>query len=518
MTSTLLASEHGPAPAGQAGPGAQHRRMPHWPVAMGLVGTTAIAVAGSGLARIHGSTVPLPWFFALPGSWSSSHHFLLIGCYYAGLGLLSAAWLILGRSLRPGYRPDIHALWGAAAIWAVPLVVGPALNSSDMYVYLGQAAVAHAGLDPYRFGPAVLGHSRLLSSIYAPWRTAQSPYGPLFLALGGIVGALAGSHISLGVLGMRLLAVGGLMVVARYLPRLATALGADPVRATWLGVASPLMLLEFVMGGHNDIIMIALLVVALTLREEGRPVVAIGLCALAVMVKVPAVLALGFVTLAWASTARSRRAQLSRVGWAGLVSAGVMAVTSLVAGLGWGWLSSDPFSTTHHVLFTKTPMDVIALLTGAMLRAFGSRVAMLGAVGGVHIAALVLAGAFCLGVLWRVRLLGWTRSIGLCLLVVAILAPTSWPWYLAWGLVMLAATVPAQRAGAMVTLAAGAEFAFGPPVISGVLVILVLVCVATPYWLAWSYRHLVRPALPGGRDRGVVGRPRPVLASMKEAR
>lgn len=470
-------------------------------MAIGLAGTTAMAFAGAGLTRVPGTSQPLPWFFSLPVGWSTQHHLLLEGCYYAGLAALGAAWLVLGRSLRPGHRPDIHALWLAAAVWAVPLVVGPVLNTSDIYAYLNQAAVARAGLDPYRFGPAVLGHSRLLASMFPAWRTTPSPYGPLFVVLASAVGAVAGPHVAVGVMGLRLVAIVALVVVGRQVPRLASSLGADPVRATWLAVASPIVLVEFVMSGHNDIVMIALLVVALTLREEGRPVAAIALCALAVMVKAPALLALGFVALAWVAAAGGRRAQLRRACQAGLVAAGVMASTSLAAGLGWGWLRPGVLTTSTRLLTLSTPTDVVGLLSGGALGAVGLHVSRSQVLDGAHLAGLLLAGAFFIGVLRRASLLGWTRSIGLCLFAVPILAPITWSWYLAWGLVILAATGPGQCSRALVAVAAGVEFAFGPPIGTGVLIgvaTAVVACVALPYWLGWSYRNLVRPWPPGG--------------------
>ncbi len=478
-------------------------RLPRWPVALGLLGSTTMALAGAGLTRISGTSTPLPWFFALPVGWSTHHNSALEACYYGGLALLTGAWLVLGRSLRPRHRPDLHALWAAAAIWSVPLVVGPALGSTDLYAYLSQAAVIHAGLNPYRFGPAVLGHSRLVASVPPPWRDAPADYGPLFLALAAIIGAATGSHIATGVLGMRLLAVGGLVVVARYVPRLAVALRADPVRATWLAVASPFMLVEFVMAGHNDIVMIALVLAALVMRKEGRPVLAVALCALSVMVKAPAALALGFVALAWIGKAHGWRSRLWRGLEAGLVTGLVMAGTSLVAGLGWGWLNPGILGGPSRVVTVTTPSNAVGLLLGGILRDAGSHVDTLVLVNGAELVGLVGAALFCVGVLRRAVILGWTRSIGICLLAVAIMAPGTRQWYLSWGLVILATTCPSQRSVLLVAAGAAVELTYGPlpmPVALWAFVLSAAVCVAVPYWLGWSYRHLVRQLPPGGPD------------------
>ena len=63
----------------------------------------------------------------------------------------------------------------------------------------------------------------------------------------------------------------------------------------------------------------------------------------------------------------------------------------------------------------------------------------LGALGDA-IPRVVLAAAFTLWLLWRSGERGWVRSLGLALLLFVILGPVVQPWYLAWGLVVLAAS------------------------------------------------------------------------------
>lgn len=458
-----------------------------------------MVVAGSGLSFVFGTKALMPWFFALPAGWCARHRGLLeFGCY-TGLAALTAAWLLLGRSLAS--QPDLEGrgsvrfVWWTAAIWSVPFLIGPPLLSTDLYTYLAQGAVVHAGLDPYRFGPAALGHAQLLRLTYPGWRTLPSLYGPLFLALATGIGVLTTPHVALGVLGLRLVAAGALVVVARFVPRLAAALGADPLRATWLAVASPLVLVEFVSGGHNDIIMIALILVALTLREEGRPLVAIALCAVAVMVKSPAVIALGFVVLAWVGLASGWRARALRLCESGVLAGLVMTVFSLAAGVGWGWLSASALAP--RLVSVTTPTNLVALLSGGALASVGAQVSLAAMVRLAGVAGLMVSGVFCVAALRRGAQLGWARSVGLCLGVVALLGPTVYPWYLAWGFVILACTRPTQSSPGLVALAATVEFAFGPIAMpdgmSSILVMMIAAGSAIAYGLGWSHRHLVRP-------------------------
>jgi hypothetical protein len=53
------------------------------------------------------------------------------------------------------------------------------------------------------------------------------------------------------------------------------------------------------------------------------------------------------------------------------------------------------------------------------------------------------------------------RSLGLALVLIVVGSPTVWPWYLMWGLVLLAATT-AQRSKVLILVAALAMALVGP--------------------------------------------------------
>jgi len=177
------------------------------------------------------------------------------------------------------------------------------------------------------------------------WRHTTAPYGPLFLGLASVVVAVTGSHLIAGVLVMRAFELVGVALLAVFVPRLARTLGADPARATWLAVLSPLVLLELIAAGHNDVLMIGLLVAGVTLALSGRPVLGVAVCALAATIKLPALAGAVFIAIAWAraETTWSQRAKLVLA--AALAAAAVVAAVSLVTGLGFSWLSTTLFST-----------------------------------------------------------------------------------------------------------------------------------------------------------------------------
>ena len=229
---------------------------------------------------------------------------------YAGLAILGMAWLYLGRALRRGEEgTDTGRLLKIAALWGAPLVFCVPLFSRDLYAYAAQAQIAHAGLDPYRFGPVSL-PGPFLDEISGMWVDTPAPYGPLFLGIGRAVATVTGDRVVTTVFVMRLVAVAGVLLTARYLPRLARAAGGDPRVAVWLGIANPLVLVHFIAGGHNDALMVGLVVAGLTVAieatEERWIAVGVVLCSAAVLVKAPAAVAVAFLAWVWAGRLSGR--------------------------------------------------------------------------------------------------------------------------------------------------------------------------------------------------------------------
>src|SRR4030095_10973261 len=157
--------------------------------------------------------------------------------------------------------------------WSAPLVLAPPMFSRDVYSYLAQGALVWQGLGPYAVGPAALGAGHpLTAQVHPLWLDTPAPYGPVFLALAAAVVGLSGTHIVVGVLGMRLSALASVAALALAIPRLAARHRVDAGRALWLAVLNPLVLLHAVAGAHNDALMTALLVLGLLLAAKaGTP-------------------------------------------------------------------------------------------------------------------------------------------------------------------------------------------------------------------------------------------------------
>jgi hypothetical protein len=154
--------------------------------------------------------------------------------------------------------------------------------------------------------------------------------------------------------------------------------------------------------------------------------VGIALCALAATIKLPAAAAIPFILVAYAD----RRTLLGGVA----VAIGVVLAVSLVSGLGLGWISSGVFSTPEKVRLAITPATALGW-TIAQVIPVGAR----GLESALGIAAFVASLLFGLVLLWRTRSGNMVRYLGFALIAVAVCGPALWPWYLTWGLVLLAA-------------------------------------------------------------------------------
>jgi alpha-1,6-mannosyltransferase len=388
---------------------------------LGLAGSFAVALAGP---RLAGGRVE--WWFdpSLGGAG--------VALMYGGIVALSVAWLALGR-----LELTTRQLRIVGAAWCMPLLLTAPLFSQDAYSYLAQGTLVHLGIDPYRHAPAVLasaGQGHVLGAVDPFWRHTTAPYGPLFLGIVSVVVAVAGSHLVLGVLLVRFVEAIGLALLAVFVPRLARALGGDPARATWW-VLSPLVLLDLVAGAHNDLLMIGLLVAGISLAIERRLLLGIALCALAATVKLPAAAAIPFILVA-----ADRRLWVRGV----VVAATVLVAVSLITGLGLGWISTTVFSTPDKVRLAITPATALGW-TVAQVVPVGAR----GLESALGVVAFGLSVVLAAVLLWRSRRQTMVRNLGIALIAVAVCGPAAWPWYLTWGLVLLAACPGIQRSRAL---------------------------------------------------------------------
>ncbi|MDV3219853.1 polyprenol phosphomannose-dependent alpha 1,6 mannosyltransferase MptB [Intrasporangium sp.] len=377
--------------------------------------------------------------------------------------------------------------WATAALWFAPLLASVPLYSRDLYSYAAQGALWAEGLSPYEHGVRDLA-SDWRESTAPTWLDTPSPYGPVWLLIARGAATVAGDELWVAVLLLRLVAVGGLVVLAWAVSDVARRVGAAGHTAAWLAVATPLVGAHVVSGAHNDAVMVAAVVAGFALALRGWLVRAVLVVAVGAMVKVTAVVALPFLALLWA-----RRLAESRVGpadpaapvevWqvalrpreviSGLaltvVTAALpMALVSRATGLGADWV--DPAGTAgRNEQWTSLP-TALGMAVGAVGHVLGRpewRDTGISVARGIGLVVLVVVlvlvwlgvakpgatvvgarevdhgehfGAHVTGAVeaGRARIV---RACGWAFLAVVVLAPAFLGWYFLWALPLLAATL-----------------------------------------------------------------------------
>jgi len=408
----------------------------------------ALGVAGSCLTAVAATKVlahrPTPWWWSVP---LPGGHLAAVHLFWAGVIALASAWLAIVLRLRehPGAPPrDVLAV---AVAWSLPIALGPVLFSLDLYSYLAQGTLLSSGLNPYRVTPAALvhlhGQQHLLQTVSTSWRHTTAPYGPLFTALAAAAAWLSAGHVMLGIMLLRAVELAGLALLAVFLPRLARALGADEALAVWLALASPMTLLYLVGGGHNEALMAGLLVAGVTLAVRRRPLAAIALCSLAATVKLPALVAVAMIAACWLHDRPGHRLRALAASVA--MCASVVFAVGLLAGVGASWISGSLLTTPQSVRMALTPATALGVTLAHALHALGVSVnarSLERTLVGLSFRVVALVA---LGLCLRVRYATLVRYLGVALLLAAIGGPVAWPWYLAWGAVVLAADPAIQR-------------------------------------------------------------------------
>lgn len=384
--------------------------------------------------------------------------------FYVGLFALIATWLMLGRRALSG---EVNAVTLRRYVLgcALPLLGGLPLGR-DLWAYAAQGNLAHHGLSPYTHSPADLpgGYTDQVSVL---WLHSTAPYGPLWVVVSRALVAVTGDHPTVAVLLLRLPAFAGLLLWVAALPVVAERVGGCRLGVgLWLGAASPLTLVLGVGGGHNDLLMVGLMVagVAVVVHRANWAALAGGaaLIGVATTVKSPAVIALAFSVPLWLAV-RGQRAQPRAVLVAGAVAlAGALVAFGLISvasGLGLGWthqLSVDSPAVSWTSLSTAAAIVGKALLGAGHPAAVDATMRAVRR-GGEWLAAAATAALWWLA-LWRAPLRRAALAyLTVALAVVSVLVPSVQPWYFCWALAFAGLVIRTER---VIVLAATVCVAF----------------------------------------------------------
>jgi alpha-1,6-mannosyltransferase len=408
------------------------------PAILGFIAVLSITLGASQQRSPFVLKDPGAWFFGVPpaGTPPSNGLFLGLVAVYGGLVLFMRVWYGLIRTLTQVKGVPVKKLVFVAALWIAPLLLAPPLFSRDIYSYAAQGEMMSHHISPYHYGPGVLGAPPPVRLVDPLWLNTPVPYGPLFMEADGVLTSMSMHHELVDLVLLRLLALVGVGLMAAAIPALARSLGRDPACAFTVAILNPVTVLHLVGGAHNDALMLGLLLCGLAVAHRGRTVMGIVLCAFAAAVKVPAAIGVLYIGWNWMGTGLPWRARVRPLVTAGLIATTVMGALSVVTGLGWSWVLN--LATPGTVRSWIAPATGAGILLTDMAHLVGIGVPLHAMLSFTRVLGLTIAFAAGLWLLARSDRIGFLRAMGLTMLAVVVLGPVVQPWYLSWGLMLLA--------------------------------------------------------------------------------
>jgi len=354
----------------------------------------AVVVAAADRAAVPASS-PID----APGYWG---HALAIG-----LGLAFGGYVLGIVALRRCAARLGVVLAVAVAVQLAPLA-GPTLLSTDAWTYWMYGRVgAELGGNPYGDPPSDFSTDVAYSAMGSSWRDTPSLYGPVFTLESELQATVSGEDPARAAWLYRAVAALATLGTAAIVATLALRPSFAAAFVGW----NPLLALHFGGGGHNDAVMMLLVVGALALAARHRPNLAGAAWVAAIGVKW---VAAAFLAL-WGIDRLRRREPL---GLAGLAAATVVLIAAATFRYGATWLEafgglSSQARRTGSIGLSKWLGDL----------GLGHRPTLT-----IIALATLVAYAWLVREAWRGR-----RRLGVSGSVTALGQGWLNPWYASWG-------------------------------------------------------------------------------------
>jgi len=206
-----------------------------------------------------------------------------------GLFLFYAFALVL---VRDGDRAI--AIAGTACFSLTLMYLYP-ITATDVYTYAVQGYIAaFHGLNPLVIPPDRVANDPFVH-FAGSWRNSASPYGPLWVDFSALALRVSGPNIVRAVVLLKLLNAAAVVGTSGLLIRVVR--GRAAYAAAFFGW-NPLVQIELVGNGHNDAVMILLLVAALALASRRRHAIGAAFLAGSILTKYLTIGALPFYVIA----------------------------------------------------------------------------------------------------------------------------------------------------------------------------------------------------------------------------
>jgi alpha-1,6-mannosyltransferase len=308
-------------------------------------------------------------------------------------------------------------LWAIGLIYAM-LLIAPPLLSTDVFTYLsaGRLEVLH-GINPYLHGPVVKPEDPVFGWTGLVWCDTPTVYGPVFSLFSA---ALANSSLAFGLWTLKAVAALSAVACAALTWSIAKAIDRPAIPAMLFVALNPVLLIHGIGGGHNDLLMLAAVLLAVRLAVGSRPAAAGGVLAAAVAIKATAGLVLPFLVIG-AGRHVERGSRRAAAGFAA-VFVTIGAVGTLIYGFSWLRI---PSTIANGVTRNAGELSSIP----GMIFGYGR----LGELGAPARIVLGVAGLICLILAVRFALKGgerWISGAGFAILAAMVFTSQLHPWYI----------------------------------------------------------------------------------------
>jgi alpha-1,6-mannosyltransferase len=425
------------------------------------------------------------------------------------VGASCAAGLAVLRAPRsaPGGRRLLVILLGITLLFGMTMLLLPTLPSDDIFSYIlyGRISAIHHA-NPLVAVPSDFPNDPFLTRVF--WRDVRSVYGTVWLMLSSGLSLLAeafGGSLLSYVLSFKLLGLAAHIVNAWLIWRILGVLSPQwRLRGTLLYAWNPLCLLEFCASGHNDAVMLSLLLVGVYCLVRQWEVAALVAFGLSISIKYVPVVLLPFYLVWIAHSARARGLDFQGIAkelaWrAGVLAAVVIAVTipywagpQTVGAL----LFSPPAQQLNNSLLESISWPLRSLTQGLLGLSVDAARTLVDTT--LKAAALLVFLILWLREFRRARSLeGMLRAWGWVLLwYVLVASGWFWPWYVTWAVAIVALLPWTSLTTATLLLAGGSLTLYGFLPLHAAAIYgyrsVVAFGPALGYllWLEWSrYRH-----------------------------
>ena len=348
------------------------------------------------------------------------------------VGLASHAWIQLARrlSLSDGH----HVQTRIVVLWSAPWFFAPPIFSNDMYSYLAQGRLLMLGKNPYTDWvsqvPGWFGQGAA-----SVWAESASPYGPLFLIMAAAVALVSWGNPDIALFLFRLIALVGVIIFMKIIPKLSRDHGVNPTWVQWVTAASPLFLYSMIASGHNDALMVGLMMWAFVALRRNKVVAGLLLATAAIAIKPIVVLCLPFIGLTWAGKNASWGRRWMCWIITGVTVAFVLTLLGIVTGTWFGWITA--MAGQGMAIFPFAPFGLLGLGFGKLVSfAGGAQAGLIAQALFYAVGKLIAIGLAVWFALARPKISPLTAS-GLVLLAASLLNPVIQPWYFYWFLPFL---------------------------------------------------------------------------------